>query len=1140
MAGAGTLETLATALGRMLAPLERHLQQGDVLGLFEELGLKLPPSLLARAGFIGAIGSGAGGAARLSVLVLQIVEAVEDEREEEIADLAPQLIEQIVIVVEALDEIAGELNAASGSLPEVSPADVEALAAELPERLLDYLAVVFLESYVPVALNAGLLIGLIEMDFDTGDETDPSKPPFTRRKLRLDRIPDLLRSPEEYVKTVYDWGNPGFDGSTLLPRIHGLLASTGVPVSIEPPTATEPLTLRWLLLSLSPDLAANPPGLEATLRLPIEDGLSLEIPLFKPGWSAVIEAKGRLEAALGAKVGPPARFELVPPSGSVSGSLTFGFKGEPVAPATALVIFGQAGGTRLEAKSVRLSAGGSFSWDSASAAAKGDVLLEGQIEGGRAVISMAGSDGFLAQVLPPEGFGFDFDVLVAWSESTGLVFRGAGALETAIPLHLELGPVALETLYLRLGVGTDGLITEVSIAGGFDLGVLAASVDRIGLAGKLKFEQGNLGPADLQLAFKPPNGVGLAVNAGVVKGGGYLFFDFEAEEYAGALELVIAEFLHLTAIGLITTRMPDGSRGFSLLVIITAEFGSGIQLGYGFTLLGVGGLLGLNRTMRLQPLMEGVRTGAINGIMFPRDVVANAPRIISDLKTIFPPQEGVFLIGPMAKLGWGTPTLVSVAVGVIIEIPGNVAIIGVIQVALPTPEEGIVVIQVNFAGAIEFDRKRVYFFAALFESRILFMTLEGEMALLAAFGDDADFVLSVGGFHPSFKPPPLPVPTPRRLALSILNEPMARIRAETYLAVTTNTAQLGARAELFFGFSAFGIKGDFGFDALLQFSPFYFIIELSASLSVQVFGVGAFSVRVHMSLEGPTPWRAQGTGSISMLFFDFDVDFEHTWGEERATELPPVEVMPLLLAEVEKRENWRALLPSTSNLLVSLRQLDSDETGLVLHPLGSLQLSQRAVPLDLTLDKIGAQRAADGKRFSLAAAGGGLDKSDDVFEAFAPAQFRDFDDAAKLSQPAYERYHGGIELAPSDEQLSSGAMVRRVVRYELVTIDTGYRRFLRRFHVFSDTIFIHLLAGSSVARSPLSQHAKSQLQPHEEVIKVAPESFVVASQADNTPHAAEAVFSSKAMAQDYLANQLDADPNLADSLHVIDGFEAVV
>ena len=43
--------------------------------------------------------------------------------------------------------------------------------------------------------------------------------------------------------------------------------------------------------------------------------------------------------------------------------------------------------------------------------------------------------------------------------------------------------------------------------------------------------------------------------------------------------------------------------------------------------------------------------------MFPHDVVANAPRIISDLRRFFPPEPGTFLIGPMAKLGWGTPTL---------------------------------------------------------------------------------------------------------------------------------------------------------------------------------------------------------------------------------------------------------------------------------------------------------------------------------------------------------------------------------------------------------------------------------------------------------------------------------------------------
>src|SRR4030095_855458 len=147
--------------------------------------------------------------------------------------------------------------------------------------------------------------------------------------------------------------------------------------------------------------------------------------------------------------------------------------------------------------------------------------------------------------------------------------------------------------------------------------------------------------------------------------------------------------------------------------------------------------------MSLHPLLEGVRTGAINSIMFPQNPVENAPKIISDLRTIFPPYEGKFLIGPMAKLGWGTPTLVSVSLGVILEIPGKIAVLGVLKIALPAEEAALIVLQANFAGALEFDKSRLYFFAALFESRVLFLTLEGEMELLVAWGEDATFVLSV-------------------------------------------------------------------------------------------------------------------------------------------------------------------------------------------------------------------------------------------------------------------------------------------------------------------------------------------------------------------------------------------------------------
>jgi len=236
----------------------------------------------------------------------------------------------------------------------------------------------------------------------------------------------------------------------------------------------------------------------------------------------------------------------------------------------------------------------------------------------------------------------------------------------------------------------------------------------------------------------------------------------------------------------------------------------------------------------------------------------------------------------------------------------------VIRLALPTEDDPVALIQVSFAGAIEFDKKRLYFFASLFDSRLLFITIDGDMGLLLAWGDDANFVVSVGGFHPRFSPPPLPFPSPRRISVSLIDTDYARVRIEGYFAVTTNTVQFGAAADLYFGFSALNVTGHLSFDALFQFSPFHFSIELSASFSVNVFGIGGFGVSLRGLLEGPTPWHIHGTASISLFFFSIDVDVDTSWGESRQDVLPPIAVMPLLKAELESPQSWRALPPPTT------------------------------------------------------------------------------------------------------------------------------------------------------------------------------------------------------------------------------------
>ena len=1131
----GTLESIAIALARLLNPLSERLSAGQIRVLFAELGLQFPPALESVGPFTDAAQSVAVAVEELPTLTIDLVDAIEDEDIGAIVAKSLELIDVVRRVIQGFDTIATALQNA-GAASGLPASEVSAFASELPERLLEYLVARNLE-VIPGAAEALEFIGALERTDGNVGSTDPARPPYVRRALHVDQLAAFLESPLDRLEALYGWGGPSFNGQTLLERIATILGRAGIPAILD--TTVSPPVLDVYFVEVQANTAINPRG----LSIRIAESFTFDQDVVWQEDDYKLEAGFDSEVQVGTEivVQPNDRVTVIPPSGQFKGDAFVKFTGGSEI-GDPYVLLGQPGGSRVEARQFVVRVGAGFAW--VTDHGEGEFSILGEIKKGKIFIGMEGADGFLATLLSGLKVESEFDLGVGFSTQDGIFFVGSSTLDIQVPLHVSLGPIDLTALTISVGLGAGEFPIGLAVDFKAMLGPLQAVIEQIGLEATLSLppgRDGNVGPVDFAIDFKPPKGAGLSLDAGVVKGGGYLFFDPDNGEYAGALELSLAEIVTVTAIGLITTRMPDGSQGFSLLLIITAEFGTGLQLGFGFTLLAVGGLLGLNRTMRLDALAEGVRTGALESVMFPTDVIANAPRIISDLKNFFPPEGGRFLIGPMVKIGWGTPALVSISMGIILEIPGNIAIVGILKVALPADKAALIVLQVNFIGAIEFDKARVWFFASLFESRVLYVTIEGEMGLLVAFGGDANFVVSVGGFHPRFNPPPLPFPAPRRVAISILNESYARIRVEGYFAVTSNSVQFGAKAELFFGFSALRIEGHIGFDVLIQFSPFYFIAEISASVSLKVFGVGLFSIRLRFSLEGPTPYRARGSGSIRLLFFKISANFDITWGDAQDTTLPPVEVIPLLKAELEKPANWRALLPPENNLLVALRKLEATEAEeLVLHPVGTLRVSQKLVPLDLEVDKLGSQAISDAKRFTIAVAAGGLDKVRDAEDQFAIAQFQSMDDASKLSRPAFQTQHSGVDLSVLGEQIRSSRAVKRTIRYEEIIIDNNYLRFVRRFVVDISGLFTHFLKGAAISQSPLSKAYKSKLKPYDEAIVTHTESYTVAFQENNHAVGAQAVFHSEAQARDYMHQMIGADPAMADALHVIPQFEVTL
>ena len=1121
-----TFERIGLELANALAHVPSSLRNTKLAETLAELGIAFPGAI--PGGVITAANGAATASDAIPTVVGQLITAVEADDDVQIIAKGVELLARVGQVITGFVTLGNGLAAAGIPVP-----------ADFGQRLFDLFVVDHIDG-TPAAGNVLTLLGVIERIEHPAVGIAPA---FSERRLHWQRVLDIFTDPAKHFRTLYDWGAPGFTGDKLLVALHDFIARQGLPTLLHPASGGQPMKLEAFAIDLTPDPPVNPTGLAIDVAFPIGGSIDQSFNLPHPDWTAHLKFDGKLLVGTTGKLTPPFSIDLKPPTGDLHGQVKLDLQGAPASP---FILFGTAGKSRLEVGGIEAGLGATFDWNSATGKAALEPLLEGAIHAGKVVIDNSEADGFIGTLLSGIKAEAGFDLGFAWSPSTGVRFEGAGSLVILLPVHIDLGPIELTGIYLGLGIQSTPELAvplEISCAMNAQLGPLAASVDRLGVKANLTFppSEGNLGPANLDIAFKPPTGVGLSIDAGIVTGGGYLYFDPDAGEYAGVAELSIAELITVKAIGLISTKMPDGSSGFSLLVIITAEF-TPIQLGFGFTLNGVGGLLGLNRAVLLDVLRDGVKTGAVNSIMFPTNVVANAPRIISDLKAVFPPKQDTFLVGPMVKFGWGTPSLVTLSLGIIVEIPpGNIAILGVLKVALPDEDTALIQIQVSFLGAIDWDEQLLSFDASLFDSRVLFMTLEGDMAVRFKWGDNAGFLLSVGGFHPSFTPPSgLHLPSSmKRLTISILDTSVARIKVDNYFAVTSNTVQFGAHAYLFFGVDGANINGEVGFDVLFQFSPFYFNALITGSLSIEVFGLDLLSISLRFSLEGPSPWRAKGTGSISILFFSIDVDFDISWGDPANTSLPPVHVMPLFLDEVGKRQNWKALPPPQSNLFVSLRKLD--DSLLVLHPFGALSISQRAIPLTLKLDKLGNQKPDDVTQVDITAAtsnGAALPLAT-VTEQFAIAQFQALSDADKLSRPSYQEMKGGVIVGTS-EAMQSSKMTRRTIAYDIVVEDKEppKPRVIGKVYRAGMGIFQTFLKGASVTRSPVSFARKSQLQPYaDKIVVAAGDGYTVAHTETNAPLDGGASFASEAMARDYLRAKVDANPALDGALHVLPNHE---
>src|SRR5574340_999967 len=526
MSASSTLEQAAKAVIGALEPLSRAFSSVDSFKAFmRRLGWDtagLPPAYLA-----------------LGDAVNEAVQALNALRDEPTAEEIGALILK-----------AKSAYTAARTIQTAPPGvDAAAFAGEIGERLFEILWTDYLALHQPALFNL-----LSMLDVITTDDVlaTAQRPGYVRTRFKWNELPTIISDPLSLPERVYGWGTPQLNFPLLAQHFGELLFALDFPVVVG--KAGRLLTEAY---------ADDEVGVD-------EEVWALKVPFYyitiaEKNLEAsfrLLEKKGTNAASqLGVVIRPDdasITYPFEPGTVSPSAGVGLGFDFNPTTPT---LLFGSSNATRLEFQ------GASVDFGASMIDGELDILLSAQLKRLALVLAPGDGDSFLRTMLGDGERRFEIPVGIEWSRRNGLHFNGSTAFEAAVYPRQRIGPITLDGIALRLCAPSDHS-ADLSLAVGAQLsgqlGPVSFAVEGLGFLVDARFSPGNVGPFDLQLGFKPPTGLGLAIDATVVQGGGFLSFDRDKAQYAGAVYLEITGGLTITALGLLSTRLPDGTQGFSL------------------------------------------------------------------------------------------------------------------------------------------------------------------------------------------------------------------------------------------------------------------------------------------------------------------------------------------------------------------------------------------------------------------------------------------------------------------------------------------------------------------------------------------------------------------------------------------------
>jgi hypothetical protein len=472
-----------------------------------------------------------------------------------------------------------------------------------------------------------------------------------------------------------------------------------------------------------------------------------------------------------------------------------------------------------------------------------------------------------------QGVNPSVDVAVYYKGGSVKVDFGGTSGPLWIGVHRQFGPIYID----QVGVNVlDGPVVSLLVDGSAHVGPLTVQVDDL----ELDIPLARLGePDQWGLDLK---GLAVAFNQDPVTiAGGLVKYPGPPVQYNGMLVVSVAD-LGIAAVGSYA-RPTDAAGGYTSLFVFAAlcyPLGGPPWL----FITGLGGGVGYNRELIVPTSVDDV-PGFLLVSAIDDNALANDPMsALTQIGPNMPPKRGAFWLAAGLRFTTFQVVKTTAVVYVALDSGVEVGVLGVSRMALP--DESFAVVSVELALAARFSSEEMLLSvqAQLTDNSWLFTQdcqLTGGFAFFLWF-DDAQFVLTLGGYHPSFQRPDN-FPVVPRLGFNLRVDDTIVIKGEAYFALTNTCVMLGGRLEAVFDSGAIRAWFIAYADVLISWDPFMYDVDIGISVGVAAtvkicfFGCVRVSISVsvgaRLHLAGPP---LHGSVGIDYWVLSFTIPFGDT------------------------------------------------------------------------------------------------------------------------------------------------------------------------------------------------------------------------------------------------------------------------